>query len=127
MTHAVGLRLESVILHDGDARAKWIGNPSGTLLHHMLQLMTEEELAVGSMGTVLAVGEVDLRTPGEGECANGGGFGADVDANICKARAQSALHFGLNVARQRPAAGLGAEIDLEGFDAGTGDARLGLG
>jgi hypothetical protein len=126
MTHAVGFRLESLILHDGDARAKWIGDTSGTLLHHMLQLMAEEELAVGSMWIVLAVGEVDLRTPGEGECADGGGFGADVDADICKARAQSALHFGLNVARQRPSAGFGSKIDLEGFDAGTRDARLGL-
>jgi hypothetical protein len=82
MTHAVGLGLESVILHDSDTRAKRIGNPSGTLLHHMLQLMAEEELALGSMGIVLAVSEVDLRTPCEGECADGGGFGADVDADI---------------------------------------------
>jgi hypothetical protein len=127
MTHAVGLGLESLILHDGYTGAKRIGNSSGTLLHHMLKLMAEEELAVGSVGIVLAVGEMDLRTPGEGECADGGGFGADVDANICKARAESALHFGLNVTRQRPATGLGPEIDLEGFDARPGDDRLGLG
>jgi hypothetical protein len=127
MTHAVGFRLESLILHDGDSRAKWIGDTSSTLLYHMLQLMAEEELAMGSMRIVLAVGEVDLRPPGEGKCADGGGFGADVDTNICKARAKSALHLGLNVARQRPAARFGLEIDLEGFDAGAGDTRLGLG
>jgi hypothetical protein len=60
MAHAIGLGLEGVILHDGYTRAERVRDTPRTLLHDMLKLMAEEELAMGRVGIVLPRGEVNL-------------------------------------------------------------------
>jgi hypothetical protein len=60
MAHAVGLGLEGVILHHGYTRTERVRDTPRSLLHNMLKLMAEEELAMGGVGVVVPWGEVDL-------------------------------------------------------------------
>jgi hypothetical protein len=60
MAHSISLGLEGVILYDGYARAERIQDTPRSLLHNMLKLMAEEELAMGGVGVVMPWGEVDL-------------------------------------------------------------------
>jgi hypothetical protein len=60
MAHSISLGLEGVILHYGYTRTKRVRDAPRSLLHNMLKLMAEEELAMGCVGVVLPMGEMDL-------------------------------------------------------------------
>jgi hypothetical protein len=85
----------------------------------MRQFMTQQRLSLRRMRVVLARGKMNIGTPGESDRSDGGRFGTHVNANVREAGAQSRFHFGLNVAGQRPPAGLRLHADLKCVDAGT--------
>ena len=57
-------------------------------------------------------------SPGESDGSDGRSLRAYVDAHVGEVRAERCFHLGLDIARQMPSAGLGAQINLEGIDAG---------
>jgi len=116
---AISFRFERLILYDRHAGAEGVCDSPGALLHHVGEFVTEKELAVRRMRVVLAGGEVQVRAPGERDGPDGRSLRPDVDPDIGEVGAERGLHLGLNVTRQRPSAGLGSEIDLEGIYART--------
>jgi hypothetical protein len=68
---------------------------------------------------ILARSEVQVRAPGERDGPDRRSFRAHVDAHVGEVCAESGFHLGLDIARQRPSAGLRAQIYLKGIDAGT--------
>jgi hypothetical protein len=115
----VGFCFKNLILHYRDSGSEGIGYPSGALLHDVRELVAKQELAMRRVRVILAGREVQVRAPGKCNCANGRSVRAYVDSHVGEVCVERGFHLGLNISRKRPSAGLGAQIDLEGIDAGT--------
>ena len=90
----------------------------------MGQLVTEQLLALGRLGVVLAGGEVEVGAVREGQGADRGGLVADVDADVGEAGVEERLHLLLDRFGQRLAAA--AWLEREIGRQGEGIARLRL-
>src|SRR5689334_9921479 len=80
----VGLGFEGVVLHHCGAASKRVVDPSGALLENVRQFMAKQLLPLEAVGVVIARSEVNVGSPGKGNCADAGNFRTNMDANIGK-------------------------------------------
>jgi hypothetical protein len=80
-------------LDHGHACAERVRHPASALLEHVGQLVTEQLLALGRLGIVLARREVQVSAVGEGQSADRGRFVTDVDADVGEAGVEEPLHL----------------------------------
>jgi len=88
------------------------------------QLVTEELLAVGRLGIVLARRKVEVGAVGEGQGADRGRFMTDVNADVGEVGVEESLHLLLDGFGQGLAAAAGLEREIPRLREGTARVRL---
>jgi hypothetical protein len=102
-----------VILDHGHPAAEGVGYPARALLHDVRQFMAKQKLSVRRVRIVLSGREVQIRSPSEGQSADGRCLRAYVNTNVGETGSEGFFHLRLNVSWQRPSAGAGTEIHLK--------------
>jgi hypothetical protein len=89
----IGLGLKADVLHDTRVLPLNAGDPAAALLYHVDEFVTDEVIACGRAGVILAAREVHIIPLGECQRPHPLGGLSRVHAHVREIRAQRLLHF----------------------------------
>src|SRR5215212_3898438 len=118
LAHAVRFGFERVVLYDGDSAAEGVLDAPRLLLHDVPEFVAENLLSLQGVRVVVAWGEMYVRAPSVGDCADARSLVADVYAHVREVRAEGRLHLRAHFRGQGLPARLRLKGDAEGVHAG---------